>query len=90
MDAEPLQSLGNELQTPLVTGQLVHPGGGTHFVEIGGTGLFRAVRLDQNQTDHVLLAAGGGLDGRQPRFFVEQQRQCLGREKRPFGQRQQV
>ena len=89
-DAEPFQALGDELQAALVAGQLMHPGDGADLVKIVGTGLFRAVGLDQNQADDPLFAAGGGLDGGQPRLFVEQQRQRLGREERPFGQRQQI
>ncbi len=91
MNAKALEALGDELQAPFVAGQLVHPRDRAHVVKVGGTfGLFRAVGLDQHQADDSLLAFGGGLDGRQPRFFVQQQRQRLRRKKRPFGQRQQV
>jgi hypothetical protein len=91
LNAKPLQALGDELQPAFIAGQLVHPGHGADFVKIGGAfGLFRAVGFDQDQADDPLIAVGSRLDGRQPGFFVEQQRQRLRREERPFGQRQQI
>ena len=91
MNAKTLQALGDELQPALIAGELVHPRHGADFVKIGGAfSLLGAVGLDQNQADHPLIAVGSRFDGRQPRFFIQQQRQRLRREKRPFRQWQQI
>jgi hypothetical protein len=68
VDAKPFQSLGDELQTAIVAGQLMHAGDRADRVEIlRAMGFFRAVGLDQDQPDDSLLKVGGGLDGRSAR-----------------------